>query len=274
MKNNLENIFISGFNSKYIGDDGAVIDGLIYSNDAFFENVHFKRDWMSLEQIGYKAMITNISDAVAMNAVPKYALLSIALPNDFDSDDVLRLQKGIKEACEEFGVEVIGGDTIANVKLDISVTIISKSENPLLRSGIKEGDLLAFTGTLGQSLKGLHALQNGARIEADSRFIKPTLRSDFIYSSRVYLNAGMDISDGLFFELERLSKINNIGFEFLTQIPEEIGCSGEEYEMLIAFAPEKLQQIKSLADISNTELTVFAKAITGSFECECKAWHF
>ncbi|WP_434658816.1 AIR synthase related protein [Sulfurimonas sp. NW9] len=81
---NLENYFISQFNSKHIGDDGALIDNIVYSKDAFFENVHFKRSWMSCFQIAQKAMLVNISDAVAMNAVPKYALFKCCNAKEYD----------------------------------------------------------------------------------------------------------------------------------------------------------------------------------------------
>ncbi len=274
MKDNLENIFISGFDNSFIGDDGAVIGDLVYSKDAFFENVHFRREWMSLGQIGYKAMIVNISDAIAMNALPQYALLAIAMPTDFTTVDVRELQRGIKKACRKFGIQVIGGDTIANSKLDISVTIVSKSDNPLYRKGIKEGDLLAFTGTLGGSLRDLNRLQNGEKISANSRFFKPRLRSEFVFAARKYMSGGMDISDGLFFELERLSKINQVGFEFTKKIAHNVGCSGEEYEMLVAFPPENLDRVIEIARKTKTKLTLFAKATKGRFVCECKPWHF
>ena len=75
---NKEEYFIKQFSgNKVIGDDGAFIDGFVYSMDAFFENVHFKKEWMSLKQIAYKSMIVNISDAIVMNATPLYALLSV-----------------------------------------------------------------------------------------------------------------------------------------------------------------------------------------------------
>ena len=78
-----ELFYISLFNNKFIGDDGAVVDGRVYSADAFCENIHFKREWMSLKQIAAKAVTVNVSDAVAMNATPKYALVTIAIPKAF-----------------------------------------------------------------------------------------------------------------------------------------------------------------------------------------------
>jgi thiamine-monophosphate kinase len=271
---NLENSFISLFKSKYIGDDGALIGDLVYSNDAFFENIHFKRSWMSLDQIGYKAMMVNISDAIAMNATPKYALLSIAMPKDLSIEDTKKLHFGINKACKKYDIEVIGGDTISNTKLDLSITIISKCTKPLFRKGVTKGDIMAYTGNLGDSLTQLNTLMRGGAIGEKTRFMRPKLRASFVREAREHLSGGMDISDGLFFELERLSKINKVGFEFLHEIPHDIGCSGEEYEMLVAFPAKNLDHVKKVAKRTKTKLNVFAKAVKGSFECNCKPWHF
>jgi len=92
---NREEYLIDRLNSKYIGDDGAVAGEYIYSMDGFFEGVHFKREWMSLSQIARKAMIVNISDAIAMSAKPKYALVTLSIPKDFT-------KKEIDEVC--FGI--------------------------------------------------------------------------------------------------------------------------------------------------------------------------
>jgi thiamine-monophosphate kinase len=274
MNANLEDIFINGVKNSFIGDDAALVDGLLYSQDAFFEGVHFRREWMSLEQIGYKAMIVNISDAVAMNAKPLYALLTVALPKDFSIQDAHSLQRGIKKACKQYGVSIVGGDTISNIKLDLSVTIISKSDSPLYRKGVQKGDILAFTGTLGGCKKDLDKLLSNESISPLSKFIKPVLRSEFIYNCSKYLNAGMDISDGLFFELDRLSKINKVGFEFFKPISQEVGCSGEEYEMLVAFSQENLGKVLEIAKQTKTKITPFAQAIKGRYQCSCKPWHF
>ena len=91
---NLENYFISQFCNRHIGDDGAVINGFVYSKDAFFENVHFKKEWLSYYQIARKAMLVNISDAIAMNATPKYVLLSVAMPSSMKKDDMKELADG------------------------------------------------------------------------------------------------------------------------------------------------------------------------------------
>ena len=98
---NKEEYFIKQFsNSKFIGDDGAVVGNTVYSMDAFFENIHFKTQWFSLEQIAYKAMIVNISDAIVMNAIPKYALLSVAIPKTYNTKQLRELSKGFKKSCQ------------------------------------------------------------------------------------------------------------------------------------------------------------------------------
>lgn len=272
---NKEEYFIKQFsNSKFIGDDGAVIDGYVYSMDAFFENVHFKKEWMTLKQIAYKSMIVNISDAIVMNAVPKYALLSVAIPKSYTNDDLKNLSKGFKKAALEFGIEIIGGDTISNEKLDISITIISKTSKPIYRNTMNKGDILCYTGTLGFSKKDLEKLLKNKEISKTSKFIKPTLKQKFFYEIAPFITTSMDISDGLFFELERLSKANNLGFEFFHDIDEDIGTSGEEYEILFSFDPKNLEKIKKIALKHKVKLNPFAKAVKGKYSTKFNNHHF
>ena len=129
---NLENYFISLFQNKHIGNDGAVIGQYVYSKDAFFENVHFKTVWMDYYQIARKAMLVNISDAVAMNAKAKYALLSVAMPSSISKHQMQELARGFKDVAREFDIEIIGGDTISNTKLDITITIVSKTKKTII----------------------------------------------------------------------------------------------------------------------------------------------
>ncbi len=272
---NKEDYFIKQFtNSKFIGDDGAVVGKWVYSVDAFFQNVHFKREWMSLKQIALKAMLVNISDAIVMNAIPKYALLTVAIPSSFTKKDLKELASGFKEAASQFDIEIIGGDTIGNEKLDISVTIISKAKNPIYRSGTKKNDLVCFTGELGSCKRDLDKLLSGKEVDKESKFIKPKLNAKFFYEISPYINSALDISDGLFFELERLSKVNKIGFEFFEDIKKEIGCSGEEYEVLFTFNPKYKNKIKKIAKKYKIKLNIFAKVIKGKYNCKCKGHHF
>ncbi len=269
-----EHYLISKLSSKYIGDDAAVVGDTLYSMDAFFEDIHFKRKWMSLAQIGRKAMLINLSDAIAMNAEPKFALVAVSLPKDLSNDDIDELTQSMESIAKEYGCEIIGGDTVGGDKLHLSITIISKSNDPLLRTGLEEGDLLAFTGILGESKRDLDALYRGEKISDNSRFFEPVLRAEFIKQSRPFLKAGMDISDGLYCDTNKLLDINRYGFNILKTIDDDTGFSGEEYEMLIGFKKEDFEVIKSLANELNLPLTVFAQVAQNKERFPCKSHHF
>ncbi len=271
---NLENYFISQFKSKHIGDDGALIGKSVYSKDAFFENVHFKTEWMTHYQIAKKAMLVNISDAVAMNAKPKYALLSVAMPSSITKAQMRELANGFKDVAKEFGIAIIGGDTISNTKLDITITIISEVVHPLLRKGLRSGDLLAYTGELGRSKKELQKLLRLGKIHKTSKFVNIQLRDEFVRRSRTLLHVGMDISDGLLSDLEKLAKVNSLGFDFIQKISKEVACSGEEYEMLVAFSPRNKKALLRRAQQTRTPLNIFAKAQRKKYINRCKAHHF
>jgi thiamine-monophosphate kinase len=242
--------------------------------DAFFEDTHFTREWMNMAQIGRKAMLVNLADAIAMNAQPQFALVTVSLPQEMTTTQIDELTGSLEKTAKEYGCEIIGGDTVAGDKLHLSITIISHSNDPLLRKGLKEGDLLAYTGTLGESRRDLDRLFNGERIADDSRFFEPILRQEFIQKARPFLNAGMDISDGLYCDTNKLVDINEYGFKILKTINDDIGFSGEEYEMLIGFGQEHLQTLEEIAKACGTTLTVFAEVADNSERFPCKSHHF
>ncbi len=269
-----EQYLIDKLSSKYIGDDAAIVGDTLYSMDAFFEDVHFKREWMTLAQVGRKAMLVNISDAIAMNAKAKFALVTISLPDNFTLEDIDELTSSMEKCAKEYGCEIIGGDTIGADKLHISITIISQSNNPLLRKGLDEGDLLAFTGVLGESKRDLETLMRGEDISKSSRFYEPKLRAEFIYRVRDFIKVGMDISDGLYCDTNKLLDINSYGFDILKNISHSEGFSGEEYEMLIGFSQENIEEVKRIADNLNVPLTIFVKVSNNEKRFPCKSHHF
>jgi len=271
---NLENYFISQFNSNRIGDDGALIGNQVYSKDAFFENVHFKTNWMSHYQIAVKSMMINISDAIAMNAKPKYALLSVAMPKNISKQQMRELASGFKDTAAKYGIEIIGGDTISNTKLDITITIISHTKKPLLRSGLREGYMIAYTGKLGKSKKDLQRLLSLGKLHKKSKFVDIKLRENFINKSSRFLSSGMDISDGLFTDLDKLAELNKIGFKFSKKISKNLACSGEEYEMLIAFDKRYKKALIRRSKQTRTPLNIFATSSRVRYTCRCKAHHF
>ncbi|MFT7860424.1 MAG: thiamine-phosphate kinase [Sulfurimonas sp.] len=271
---NLENYFISQFQNKAIGDDGVVIGDYVYSKDAFFENVHYKKSWLSYYDIAKRAMLVNISDGYAMGAKPKYALLAVAMPKSMNRTDMKELARGFQETAQKHDIEIIGGDTISNVKLDITVTIISERVHTLQRKGVRDNYLFAYTGELGRSAQDLKRLQNLGKIHAKSKFVDIQLRTKFLEKTRGVLKAGMDISDGLFSDMAKLSDANATGVKFFKAIPKAKGCSGEEYEMLVSFSPRDRKKLIRLAALSRTKLTIFAKATRNRYKNRCKAHHF
>jgi len=274
---NSENYFISKFKNKHIGDDGAYIKNMdvnVLSKDAFFEGVHFKKEWISYYQVAKKAMLINISDAIAMNANPKYALLSVAMPSSITKSQMDELVKGFKEVAFRYNIDIIGGDTISNTKLDITITILSKSNKPLLRTGIKNNYFIAYTGKLGDSKKELKKLFNLGKIHQKSKFLDIKLREKFIKNTSRFLSSGMDISDGLFSDLDKFASANKLGFKFLKNIPKSVGCSGEEYEMLVAFDKRYKKAVLRRAKQSRTPLNIFAISDRVGSKNRCKAHHF
>jgi len=269
-----EHYLIGRLGSKYIGDDAAVVGNTLYSMDAFFEDVHFKRAWMSMAQIGRKAMLVNLSDAVAMNARAQFALVTVSIPEEMTAGEIDELVQSMEATAREYGCEIIGGDTIGGDKLHISIALVSHSNAPLLRKGVKKGDLLAYTGKLGESKRDLDALFRGEKIAADSRFFEPRLREAFIAEARAYLHAGMDISDGLYCDTNKLLDINEYGFEILENINDDSGLSGEEYEMLIAFDEKHLEALEKIAKETNTPLNVFARVTENRKRFPCRSHHF
>ena len=272
-----EEFFISQFKSKYIGDDGAVLNNKIKKeiivSDSFFEDIHFKRDWFSLEEISYKASIVNLSDMIVMNAKPKYAILNVAFPKSLSFKEIKSLANGFKKAANEYNYEIIGGDTIKNDKIAISVTHIGFSKRPIFRKA-KIGEYVAFTGNLGSVRRDLLKALRFNKIRKNSKLIKPILRDKFFYKASKYITSACDISDGLFKELERISKISNVDFEFFKKFNKNIGCSGEEYEILFTFNPKNLKAIQNISKIARTPVTIFAKTKRGKFFSICPENHF
>lgn len=270
-----ESLIIKAFLNATNGDDGAVLGKWCYSKDLFFEGVHFKRAWLNYEQIASKAMLANISDSIVMNAVPKYALLGLALSKNITKAQIKALQKGFLKTAREFGITIIGGDTISNDKIAISITLISKiRQKAIFRTGLQKGDLLAFTGKLGESLKGLTILQNGGKLNPNHRFIKPKLRADFFYEISPKVHCAMDISDGLGEDLSKMLDFNKLGIKWLVNLSNDELKSGEEYEILFAFSPKNKQFIKKIAQKFGIKLTIFGKAIKGKYEFNGAKWHF
>ena len=164
-----ERYIFEKFRSKLNGDDCAVIGGRAYCKDFFVEGVHFRRGWLSLREIGAKAMLVNISDMIATNARAKYALLGLAVPREIGTREIDELCAGVSETAREWGIRIIGGDTIGSDRIALSVSLIGKCKRPVFRSGARVGDLIAHTGELGSVGRDLAVLLRDEILPASSQ---------------------------------------------------------------------------------------------------------
>nr|WP_247598550.1 thiamine-phosphate kinase [Helicobacter heilmannii] len=259
-----------------MGDDAVLLDTsqALYMLDLFSEGVHFKREWLSYAQIGYKAMCVNVSDSIAMAACPKYALLGMQLPKGCALSEMRQLVAGIAKACQEFKIKIVGGDTTLGKDLSLSVTLIAKSSKPLERTKIHPKDLLVHTGTLGQSYKDLTTLLRGGKVSPKSKFIRPQLKNllGFMLSVRPLVHAGLDISDGLLAECNRLSKLNKLACK-LDKPHNKAYLSGEEYELLLSIPPKHKLALLRRAKQHRIKLNFVGVARRGLSHYRPKIWH-
>ena len=302
----------SSFNLKHktsvlgIGDDAAVLkfgkDETLVSTDLLIEGVHFDLSYMPLKHLGYKAVVVNLSDIYAMNASPTQITVSIAVSNRFTLEAIEEFYQGISIACENYKVDLIGGDTTSSTSgLTISITALgSVSKKQIsLRSGAQENDLLVVSGDLGGAYMGLQVLEREKavfKVNPNSqpdlsgysysieRQLKPKARKDIIElldELDIKPSAMIDISDGLSSEILHLSKASDVGFhlfeEKLPIDPEVIGIceefkfnsttavlnGGEDYELLFTISQNDFEKIKN-----HPLLTVIGHAIDSKGGCQ------
>ncbi len=271
----LEEFWIDKIKNKYIGDDAAIIGNKIFAMDAFWEDTHFKKEWMSAKEIAYKSFIVNYSDMIAMNAKVKYMLITLVIPKNTKKEFLINLANEFIKLSKKYKIDIIGGDTIKGNKIGICITMIGESKNPLKRDGIKNKDLIAYTGNLGSVKEDLEKLFKGKKISKKSKFFKPMIRENFMKKASKYLSAAMDISDGLYCDTNKFFKANKLYFKRIKKISKKIGESGEEYELLIAFNPKYLKKIEKIAKKTKTPLMIFAQATKKrNLFFPCKSHHF
>lgn len=275
-----------------IGDDAAVVLPTprhlqLLTTDMMVESVHFDLQTTSAWQLGYKAIAVNLSDIAAMGGMPRHAVISIALPAALPVDFVVSLYQGMKEICHEFGVNIVGGDTVSSPHgLVINVAILGEVEPSRLqrRAGAKVGDVVAVTGPLGASACGLELLQRGEWEALD--FAWPLVTSHLTPQPQVQLGqwlAGMmatsmdDISDGLASEVNEIAKASEVGLHInAEQIPllpalkeasgwlgktalEYALYGGEDYQLLFTIPREQFGLLK--ADPRGSQLTVIGEVV-------------
>ena len=269
-----------------IGDDAAVWDAAgaseVLTTDTIVEGTHFTLDTTGWNDLGWKALATNLSDVAAMGAAPGLAVVTLGLPQDTRVDDVDALYDGILEAAKTFGAIVAGGDVVASPTLFITVALSGALTGaPMLRSSASPGDLIGVTGTLGASAAGLAALQgastaeDAAELKAIHRRPMPRVREGMTLAE-LGVRCAMDITDGLVDDLGKLCTAAGCGARLeaacvpvhpaaLAAFPEEALAmalnGGEDYELLFA-APQRL--MASLGDSLGCEVHVVGEIISGS----------
>jgi thiamine-monophosphate kinase len=228
--------------------EGAVLEGgLVVTQDLLVEGVHFRSEWTSWRDLGYKAAAVNLSDLAAMAAEPVGLLVGLAVPPETEDGAIVDLYEGIAEA----GVPVLGGDTTAAGEFSVSVTAAGRSERVPGRAGARPVDVLVVTGPVGGAAAGLYALEHG--LEGFDALVERHRRPPFRLEEGRRLgpsaHALIDLSDGILSDARRIAERSGcklvIEVESVPREPrlEEVAelpfwTMGEDYELLAALAPE------------------------------------
>ena len=271
-----------------IGDDAAICDysdgATLVTTDLLVEGIHFDLSYMPLKHLGYKAIVVNISDLYAMNAVPSQVTVSIAVSNRFTLEALEELYAGIHLACHNYKIDLIGGDTTSSTSgMTLSITAIGQAAEDKIvkRNGAQANDLLVVSGDLGGAYAGLQILEREKAVfkvnpqsQPDlssytysiERQLKPEARKDVIELLQEWgliPNAMIDISDGLSSEILHLSKQSQLGCNLYEQKipidPEVISIcdefnlnssmailnGGEDYELLMAVPQSAYDKVKN-----------------------------
>ncbi len=228
-----------------IGDDCAIINNnLIVSTDSFVENTHFKREYFSFFDIGWKSTASAISDIAAMNGTLLYVLVSIEIPPDIPTKGIKNLFYGIEEASRQFNGTIIGGDTVRDTRLGVNITVIGRAEKIVKRTGARPGDTVYVTGRLGGSAIGFFAFRNNLNYpDAKKKHLHPLPK---INALNITPHAMIDISDGLIRDAYNLSVASKVKIILnKEQIPiwherirnalEYALYGGEDYELLFTY---------------------------------------
>jgi|TARA_B110000305_G_scaffold70041_1_gene78638 thiamine-monophosphate kinase len=279
---------INSSTEKGIGDDAAVLSftkkKVVVSTDLLVEGVHFNLAYTPLKHLGYKAIMVNLSDINAMNAIATQVTVSIAVSNRFTLESLEELYSGIRLATKAYKVDLVGGDTTSSTSgLTISITAIGEVDEKdiVYRNGAKVNDLMVVTGDLGSAYMGLKVLERENEVfkvnpnsqpELDQytylveRQLKPESRKDIIKLLKdldVKPTSMIDVSDGLSSEIIHICKQSNVGCDLYEEkIPidpqlistcEEFNIDsttialngGEDYELLFTISQTDYLKIKA-----------------------------
>jgi len=256
-----EGIELQNESSKYgIGDDAAVLSypadkQVLVTTDLLMEGVHFDLIYVPLKHLGYKSAVVNFSDIYAMNGTPKQITVSLAISKRFSIEDMEEFYAGLRLACKQYNVDIIGGDTSSSLTgMAISITCIGEAEKGevVYRNGARETDLICVSGDLGAAYMGLQLLEREKvvlrgepEVKPDftgkeyllERQLKPEARGDIIKKLReagVTPTSMMDVSDGLSSELLHICTQSKVGcrvYEEHIPIDYQTAVMAEEFNM-------------------------------------------
>lgn len=279
---------------KGIGDDAAVLSypidkQVLVTTDLLLEGVHFDLVYTPLKHLGYKAAVVNFSDIYAMNGTPRQITVSLGVSKRFSVEDMEQLYAGIRLACENYNVDIVGGDTTSSLTgLTISITCIGEADKDkvVYRNGAQETDLICVSGNLGAAYMGLQLLEREKKVLTGTdkdvqpdfagreyileRQLKPEARKDIIEKlaeAGIQPTSMMDISDGLSSELMHICKQSNKGCRVYEEhlpidyqtaaMAEEFNMNlttcalngGEDYELLFTVPLACHEKVKEISDI-------------------------
>ncbi|AUX19993.1 thiamine-phosphate kinase [Sorangium cellulosum] len=189
---------------------------LVWTVDSAVEGVHFRRDLLSFEDLGYRATMAAASDLAAMGARPVGLLAALVLPRDVGDDELLALARGQRAACDALGAAIVGGNLSRGGEISITTTALGAAPAPLRRDGARPGDALALAGPVGLAAAGFALLDRGiapasaAAERAIEAFRRPLARIEAGLRAAVGARAAIDISDGLAADLAHLARASGV----------------------------------------------------------------
>ena len=232
-----------------IGDDAAVLDvpageRLVASTDSSVEGVHFRPEWITPEEAGYRAAMAALSDLAAMAARPLGLLAAVTVPRE-RVGVLAELARGVGSAAMEAGAPIRGGDLTAGSELALTITVLGSARSPLGRGGVRPGDGIYVTGALGGPRGALHSWLAGRTPSAwaRERFARPRARlAEAAWLADRGASAMIDVSDGLASELRHLAHASRVEIRLeVDRVPcgdggswRDAVASGEEYELVVA----------------------------------------
>jgi thiamine-monophosphate kinase len=238
---------------QHAGDDAAILDvahgaRLVASTDSSVEGVHFRREWLSLQEIGYRATVAALSDLAAMGADPIGLLIAATIPAGV-AETIEMLADGIGQAARDSGCPIVGGDLTGGDRISLTMTVLGTAQPPIGRGGAQIGDGVWVTGRLGGPGAAVRALLSGELPSAEHwpRFAHPVARiAEARWLADQGISAMIDISDGLSSDARHVAAASGVALEIdilaipcIPDVTPRAACaSGEEYELLLT-APDE-----------------------------------